>query len=216
MYMDNVRVINNPVVLLNLCTMRDKDTDSQGVRIATRKITRCLLYEAAKNLPLVERDVTTPLTTFRAKTVDPDINLIISPILRAGLIFTDEAIDILPQATIRHIGMYRDEKTLKPVWYYNKVPMEADNPEKFYIYITDPMLATGNSLLAAIELYANKGIPIKNIKCICIIAAPEGLKNIYEKYPDIEIITAAVDDHLNEKGYIVPGMGDAGDRIFNT
>ena len=94
--------------------------------------------------------------------------------------------------------------------------MEADNPEKFYIYITDPMLATGNSLLAAIELYANKGIPIKNIKCICIIAAPEGLKNIYEKYPDIEIITAAVDDHLNEKGYIVPGMGDAGDRIFNT
>ena len=216
MYMDNVRVINNPVVLLNLCTMRDKNTDSQGVRIATRKVTRCLLYEAAKNLPLVERDVTTPLTTFRAKTVDPDINLIISPILRAGLIFTDEAIDILPQATIRHIGMYRDEKTLKPVWYYNKVPMEADNPEKFYIYITDPMLATGNSLLAAIELYANKGIPIKNIKCICIIAAPEGLKNIYEKYPDIEIITAAVDDHLNEKGYIVPGMGDAGDRIFNT
>lgn len=216
MYMDNVRVINNPVVLLNLCTMRDKNTDSQGVRIATRKITRCLLYEAAKNLPLVERYVTTPLTTFRAKTVDPDINLIISPILRAGLIFTDEAIDILPQATIRHIGMYRDEKTLKPVWYYNKVPMEADNPEKFYIYITDPMLATGNSLLAAIELYANKGIPIKNIKCICIIAAPEGLKNIYEKYPDIEIITAAVDDHLNEKGYIVPGMGDAGDRIFNT
>ena len=216
MYMDNVRVINNPVVLLNLCTMRDKNTDSQGVRIATRKITRCLLYEAAKNLPLVERDVTTPLTTFRAKTVDPDINLIISPILRAGLIFTDEVIDILPQATIRHIGMYRDEKTLKPVWYYNKVPMEADNPEKFYIYITDPMLATGNSLLAAIELYANKGIPIKNIKCICIIAAPEGLKNIYEKYPDIEIITAAVDDHLNEKGYIVPGMGDAGDRIFNT
>lgn len=216
MYMDNVRVINNPVVLLNLCTMRDKNTDSQGVRIATRKITRCLLYEAAKNLPLVERDVTTPLTTFRAKTVDPDINLIISPILRAGLIFTDEAIDILPQATIRHIGMYRDEKTLKPVWYYNKVPMEADNPEKFYIYITDPMLATGNSLLAAIELYANKAIPIKNIKCICIIAAPEGLKNIYEKYPDIEIITAAVDDHLNEKGYIVPGMGDAGDRIFNT
>ena len=216
MYMDNVRVINNPVVLLNLCTMRDKNTDSQGVRIATRKVTRCLLYEAAKNLPLVERDVTTPLTTFRAKTVDPDINLIISPILRAGLIFTDEAIDILPQATIRHIGMYRDEKTLKPVWYYNKVPMEAANPEKFYIYITDPMLATGNSLLAAIELYANKGIPIKNIKCICIIAAPEGLKNIYEKYPDIEIITAAVDDHLNEKGYIVPGMGDAGDRIFNT
>ena len=213
---NNVKVVNNPVVLLNLCTMRDKNTDSQGVRIATRKITRCLLYEAAKNLPLVEKEITTPLATFSAKTVDPDIELIISPILRAGLIFTDEAIDILPQATIRHLGMYRDEKTLKPVWYYNKVPMDAPNPKDFYVYITDPMLATGNSLLGAIELYANKGIPIKNIKCICIIAAPEGIETIQKHYPDIEIITAAIDDHLNDKGYIVPGMGDAGDRIFNT
>lgn len=216
MNLENLRVISNPVVLLNLCTMRDKRTDSQGVRIATRKITRCLLYEASQNLPLVEQEITTPITTFKAKTIDPDINIIISPILRAGLIFTDEAIDILPQACIRHIGMYRDEKTLKPVWYYNKVPMEAPNPEKFYIYITDPMLATGNSLLEAIKLYANKGIPIKNIKCICIIAAPQGIKNIQKHYPDIEIITAAVDETLNEKGYIVPGMGDAGDRIFNT
>lgn len=216
MNLDKVRIINNPVVLLNLCKMRDKNTDSQGVRIATRKITRCLLYEASKNLPLTEVDVTTPLTTFKAKTVDPNIDLIISPILRAGLIFTDEAIDILPQATIRHLGMYRDEKTLKPIWYYNKVPMEAPNPENFYVYITDPMLATGNSLLAAIELYVNKKIPVKNIKCICIIAAPQGIENIQKHYPEIEIITAAVDDHLNEKGYIVPGMGDAGDRIFNT
>ena len=216
MNLDRVRVINNPVVSLNLCAMRDKNTDAQGMRVAARKITRCLLYEAAKNLPLVKKEVTTPLTTFTAETVDSDINLIISPILRAGLIFTDEAIDILPQATIRHIGMYRDESTLKPVWYYNKVPMEASNPEKFYIYITDPMLATGNSLLAAIDLYANKGIPIKNIKCICIIAAPQGIENIQKHYPDIEIITAAIDEKLNEKGYIVPGMGDAGDRIFNT
>lgn len=216
MNLENVRVISNPVVLLNLCTMRDKKTDSQGVRIATRKITRSLLYEASQNLPLVEQEITTPITTFKAKTIDPDINIIISPILRAGLIFTDEAIDILPQACIRHIGMYRDEKTLKPIWYYNKVPMEAPNPEKFYIYITDPMLATGNSLLEAIKLYADKGIPIKNIKCICIIAAPQGIENIQKHYPDIEIITAAVDETLNEKGYIVPGMGDAGDRIFNT
>lgn len=213
---DKVRVISNPVVLLNLCTMRDKKTDSQGVRIATRKITRCLLYEACRNLPLVETEITTPITTFKTKTIDPDINLIISPILRAGLIFTDEAIDILPQACIRHIGMYRDEKTLKPIWYYNKVPMEAPNPEKFYIYITDPMLATGNSLLEAVKLYADKGIPVKNIKCICIIAAPEGIENIQKHYPDIEIITAAIDGGLNEKGYIIPGMGDAGDRIFNT
>src|SRR5574344_2677037 len=157
---NKIRVIDTPVILQNLCTMRDKNTDCQGVRIATRKITRVLLYEAAKNLPLVEKEIETPLTKFTTTTIDPEINLIISPILRAGLIFTDEAIDILPQATIRHIGMYRDEKTLKPIWYYNKVPMDADNPEKFYIYITDPMLATGSSLLAAIDLYAKKGIPI--------------------------------------------------------
>ena len=212
----NVRVIENPVIFINLCRMRDKNTDSQGVRISTRKITRVLLYEAAKNLPLVEKEIETPVVKTKVKTVEEDINIIISPILRAGLIFTDEAIDILPQACIRHIGMYRDEKTLKPVWYYNKVPMEAPNPENFYIYITDPMLATGNSLIEAIRLYADKKIPMSHIKCICIMAAPEGIENIQKVFPEVEIITAAVDDGINEKGYIVPGMGDAGDRIFNT
>lgn len=211
-----VRIIENPVIFQNLCKMRDKNTDSQGVRLATRKITRVLLYEAAKNLPLVDKKIETPIKTTTFKTIKEDINIIISPILRAGLIFTDEAIDILPQACIRHIGMYRDEKTLKPVWYYNKVPMEAPNPENFYIYITDPMLATGNSLIEAIRLYADKKIPMENIKCICIMAAPEGIKNIQREFPEVEIITAAVDEGINEKGYIVPGMGDAGDRIFNT
>lgn len=213
---EKIRIIKNPVILQNLCTMRDKNTDSQGVRIATRKITRTLLYEASKSLPLVEKMIHTPLTSFKALTIDDDINIIISPILRAGLIFTDEAIDILPQACIRHIGMYRDEKTLKPVWYYNKVPMQVQDPHKFHIFITDPMLATGNSLIEAIKLYADKKIPMNNIKVICIIAAPEGISNIQAKYPEVEIITAAIDSHLNEHGYIVPGMGDAGDRIFNT
>ena len=210
-----VRIIENPVIFQNLCKMRDKNTDS-GVRLATRKITRVLLYEAAKNLPLVDKKIETPIKTTTFKTIKEDINIIISPILRAGLIFTDEAIDILPQACIRHIGMYRDEKTLKPVWYYNKVPMEAPNPENFYIYITDPMLATGNSLIEAIRLYADKKIPMEIIKCICIMAAPEGIENIQREFPEVEIITAAVDEGINEKGYIVPGMGDAGDRIFNT
>ncbi len=213
---NKIRIINHPVILQNLCKMRDKNTDCQGVRIATRKITRVLLYEASKNLPLIETEISTPLENFKTQTIDPNINIIISPILRAGLIFTDEAIDILPQARIRHIGMYRDEKTLKPIWYYNKVPMDIDAPEKFYIYITDPMLATGNSLLEAINLYAQKRIPINQIKVISIIAAPEGILNIHKNYPDIEIITAALDRTLNEKGYILPGMGDAGDRIFNT
>lgn len=213
---NKVKVVLNPVVLQNLCVMRDKNTDTQNIRIAARKITRCLLYEAATNLPLVKQPVTTPIATFDALTINPDINIIISPILRAGLIFTDEAIDILPQACIRHIGMYRDEQTLKPIWYYNKVAMNAENPTNIYVYITDPMLATGNSMLNAIDLYVSKGIPVSNIKCICIISAPEGLYNIQQKYPDIEIITASIDKGLNDKGYIVPGMGDAGDRIFNT
>ena len=213
---NNLKIISNPIVNQSLCTMRDKNTDTQGVRLAARKLTRILLYEATKNLPQKDVEIETPLTKFVTKTINPDITIIISPILRAGLIFTDEAVDILPQATIRHIGMYRDEKTLKPVWYYNKVPMATPNPEKFYVYITDPMLATGNSMLEAIRLYADKNIPIKNIKCINIIAAPQGIELIQKEFPEIEIITAAVDDGLNEHGYIIPGMGDAGDRIFNT
>lgn len=213
---DGIKIINNPVILQNLCTIRDKNTNSQGVRIATRKITRILLYETSKSLPLVEKNITTPLTTFKGQTIDPDINIIISPILRAGLIFTDEAIDILPQACIRHIGMYRDEKTLKPVWYYNRLPMDIKKPKNTYVYITDPMLATGNSLIEAIKLYIDKKVPVKNIKVLCIIAAPEGISNIQSKFPEVEIITSAIDSHLNEHGYIVPGMGDAGDRIFNT
>lgn len=213
---NKIKLIENPVIFQNLCKIRDKDTNTQDIRTATRKITRILIYEASKDLPVVEKSVTTPLTTFNSKTIDTNINIIISPILRAGLIFTDEAIDILPQASIRHIGMYRDEKTLKPIWYYNKIPMDIGEPEKTHIFITDPMLATGNSLIEAIKLYADKNIPLKNIKVISIISAPEGLSNIQEKFPEVEIITAAIDSHLNEHGYIVPGMGDAGDRIFNT
>ena len=213
---ENLVVVSNPIVNQSLCTLRSKDTDTQGVRLAARKLTRILLYEATKNLPQTDIEVETPLTKFVTKTINPDITIIISPILRAGLIFTDEAVDILPQATIRHIGMYRDEKTLKPVWYYNKVPMPVDKPEDYFVYITDPMLATGNSLIEAIRLYVEKGIPEENICCVCMISSPDGIENVFKEYPQIKLIVAAVDSHLNEKGYIVPGMGDAGDRIYNT
>lgn len=212
----NLEVISNPIVNQSLCIMRNKNTDTEGVRLAARKLTRILLYEATKNLPQTDVEIETPLTVFTTKTIDSDIKIIISPILRAGLIFTDEAVDILPQAAIRHIGMYRDEKTLKPVWYYNKVPMPVEDPVKYYVYITDPMLATGNSLIEAIRLYTEKGILQKNICCVCMISAPQGIQAVFEQFPDIKLIVAAVDSHLNEKGYIVPGMGDAGDRIFNT
>ena len=213
---NNLKIISNPIVNQSLCTMRDKNTDTPGVRLAARKLTRILLYEATKNLPQKNVEIETPLTKFVTKTINPDITIIISPILRAGLIFTDEAVDILPQATIRHIGMYRDEKTLKPVGYYNKVPMPVDNPDNYYVYITDPMLATGNSLIEAIRLYVDKGIPQENICCVCMISSPVGIEAVFKNFPNITLIVAAVDDCLNERGYIVPGMGDAGDRIFNT
>lgn len=214
---NNLKIISNPIVNQSLCTLRAKTTDTEGVRLAARKLTRILLYEATKNLPQTDIEVETPIAKFTTKTINPDISIIISPILRAGLIFTDEAVDILPQAAIRHIGMYRDEKTLKPVWYYNKVPMPVDKPaEDYYVYITDPMLATGNSLIEAIRLYVEKGIPETNICCVCMISSPSGIENVFKNFPAITLIVAAVDSHLNERGYIVPGMGDAGDRIYNT
>lgn len=212
----NLRIINTPVICQNLCVMRDKNTDSHLVRIAARKITRILLYEASKNLPMVSRELETPISKMLTQDISPDINIIISPILRAGLIFTDEAIDILPKACIRHIGMFRDEQTLKPVWYYNKVSIPEVNTENTFVYITDPMLATGNSMLEAVRFYAEKNVPVKNIKSLNIIAAPEGINLLHKEFPELEIITAAVDECLNEKGYIIPGLGDAGDRIFNT
>lgn len=214
---NNLKLISNPIVNQSLCTLRDKKTDTEGVRLAARKLTRILLYEATKNLPQTNVEVETPIAKFTTKTINPDISIIISPILRAGLIFTDEAVDILPQAAIRHIGMYRDEKTLKPVWYYNKVPMPVDKPTKdYYVYITDPMLATGNSLIEAIRLYVEKGIPETNICCVCMISSPDGIENVFKNFPAVTLIVAAIDSHLNERGYIVPGMGDAGDRIYNT
>lgn len=213
---NKLKVVSNPIVNQSLCTIRAKNTDTQGVRLAARKLTRILLYEATKNLPQKDVEVETPLTKFTTQTINPDITIIISPILRAGLIFTDEAVDILPQATIRHIGMYRDEKTLKPVWYYNKVPMPVEKPENYYVYITDPMLATGNSLIEAIRLYVEKGIPETNICCVCMISSPQGIENVFKNFPSVTLIVAAIDSHLNERGYIVPGMGDAGDRIYNT
>ena len=213
----NLKLISNPIVNQSLCTLRAKTTDTEGVRLAARKLTRILLYEATKNLPQTEVEVETPIAKFNTQTINPDISIIISPILRAGLIFTDEAVDILPQAAIRHIGMYRDEKTLKPVWYYNKVPMPVERPTNdYYVYITDPMLATGNSLVEAIRLYVEKGIPEANICCVCMISSPQGIENVFTNFPDVKLIVAAIDSHLNERGYVVPGMGDAGDRIYNT
>ena len=216
MNIEKVKLITNPVIAKCLCTIRNKYSNSINLRIAARKIASILLYEASKNLPLDDREIETPISKCVVKDISDDISIIISPILRAGLIFSDNSIDMLPDARIIHIGMYRDEETLKPVWYYNKLEDEIKNPNECFVYITDPMLATGNSMLEAIKLYVSKNIPISNIRCISMISAPQGIELIQKECPEIEIITASIDEKLNEKGYIFPGMGDAGDRIFNT
>lgn len=214
--MKNLKVIKNPVVGTSLAILRDKNSNSATFRSAVEKIAGILFYEAVKNLPTMQKRVQTPLESTFEDVISSDISIIISPILRAGLAFVRTALDILPSAKVFHIGMYRDEETLEPVWYYNKLHENIKNPKNTYVYITDPMLATGGSLLEALKLYTEKNIPQKNIKAVCLICSPEGVSRIRAHFPDVEIYTAALDRTLNNKGYILPGLGDAGDRIFNT
>ena len=212
----NLFVINHPLCCHNLSIIRNKETSAEVFRNAIRRITYLLFYKATEDLELESIKVQTPLEVCDTKTLKSDKEVIIAPILRAGLIFSDIANEIMPFATVRHIGMYRDEDTLTPVWYYNKIPVEFDNPENKIILILDPMLATGNSAIDAIKLFANKKVPQKNIRFVSLISAPEGLEKVQKLYPEVKIITASIDRGLNNNGYILPGLGDAGDRIFNT
>ncbi len=212
----NVYVVNHPLCHHNLHIIRDKKTTAEVFRNAIKRITYLLFYKATEDLELEESTVETPLETCNTKILKRKNEIIIAPILRAGLIFSDIANEIMPYATVRHIGMYRDEETLTPIWYYNKIPIEFDNPENKRILILDPMLATGNSAIDAIKLFTNKKVAQHNIKFVSLISAPEGLKRVQEIFPDVKIITASIDNCLNSSGYIRPGLGDAGDRIFNT
>lgn len=212
----NVYVVNHPLCCHNLSIIRNKETSAEVFRNAIRRITYLLFYKATEDLELEEVNVETPLEICKAERLSSKKEIIIAPILRAGLIFSDIANEIMPFATVRHIGMYRDEDTLTPVWYYNKIPVEFEHPEDKIILILDPMLATGNSAIDAIKLFANKKVPQKNIRFVSLISAPEGLEKVQNAYPDVRIITAHIDNHLNNQGYICPGLGDAGDRIFNT
>ncbi len=214
--MNNLFEIRHPLCLENLAILRDKKTKPEQFRAALKRIAYFLIYEACKDLPLEDILIETPLVKANAKRPDKKIKLIAAPILRAGLGFSDVIAELLPEISIQHIGMYRDEKTLKPRWYYDKTPVEYKTPEKLRIFILDPMLATGNSALEAIKLFANKKVPPENITLITLISAPEGIKKIHHAFMDVKIYTACVDEKLNEKGYILPGLGDAGDRIFNT
>lgn len=212
----NVYVVNHPLCCHNLSIIRNKKTNAEVFRNAIRRITYLLFYKATEDLELETVDIETPLEVCKSKILKENKEIIIAPILRAGLIFSDVANEIMPFATVRHIGMYRDEDTLTPVWYYNKIPVEFDNPENKIVLILDPMLATGNSAVDSIKLFTTKNVAQENIRFVSLISAPEGLEKVQNAFPNVKIITASIDDHLNAHGYICPGLGDAGDRIFNT
>lgn len=213
---ENISVCDHPIALHNLTIMRNKDTSAELFRNATRRLAEVLFFSATDNLPTVETEIETPLIKTKSTIIDPNANVIIAPILRAGLLFSDVASNLMPEATVQHIGLYRDEETLQPVWYYNKLPEKFENAENTYVYIVDPMLATGGSAIEAIKLYESKGISQKNIRFLCLLSAPEGVERVHSEYPDVKVLTAWVDVQLNENGYILPGLGDAGDRTFNT
>lgn len=209
--MDNrVTVINHPLIQHKLSIMRDIHTGSKDFRELLEEISMLMGYEVTRNFQLEEVEIETPICKTKAKMLTGK-KVAIVPILRAGLGMVDGMLRLVPAAKVGHIGLYRDPETLKPVEYYCKLPSDIEERE---IIVTDPMLATGGSAADAIKLLKDKGA--KNIKLMCLIAAPEGIKAVLDAHPDIEIYVANVDEYLNDHGYIVPGLGDAGDRIFGT
>jgi uracil phosphoribosyltransferase len=206
-----VQVCRHPLIQQALGELRKKDTLPANFRERVAELSRYLSYEAARDLAVRTVDIDTPLTRTTAEIIDEE-KIILAPILRAGLAMIDGAIATFPHSQVRHIGVFRDERTLRPVEYYVKLPAALD-PETL-VLILDPMLATGGSALAAIEAFKTRGIA--RIRFLCLIASPEGIANVHKAHPDVTIYTASIDSHLNEKGYIVPGLGDAGDRCFGT
>ena len=203
-------VLNHPLISHKLAILRNKETGTKEFRELVGEIAMFLCYEAMKNVELEEIEIETPLKKMKIGKFNED-KLAFVPILRAGTGMLDGVISVVPNAKIGHIGIYRDEKTFEPVNYFFKVPKHIEDKE---VIILDPMLATGGSAVDAIELLKSKGV--KKMKFLCIIAAPEGLERVQKEHPDVQIYCAHIDDHLNENKYIVPGLGDAGDRIFGT
>lgn len=212
----NLIVLTHPVISHNLAIIRDKNSDCEKFKNALKRISYSLIYEATRHLPLVDKEIETPITTTTTQVFDPNAQLIIAPILRAGMIFCDTASELLPFANVHHIGMYRDEQTLEPVWYYDKRKEIKKDKDKVFVIILDPMLATGNSGADAVKNFISKGVKEENIVFMSLISSPEGVEKLSSKFPSVKIVTAAMDEKLNSKGYIVPGLGDAGDRIYNT
>ena len=208
--MANVTITNHPLIQHKLSILRDKSTGSKEFRALISEIAALLCYEATRDLPLEEVEIETPISVAKAKVIAGK-KLAFVPILRAGTGMLDGVLQMVPSAKVGHIGMYRDPETALPVPYYCKLPDDIAHRE---VFVLDPMLATGGSAIDAIN-QIKRDNP-KSVKFMCIIAAPEGLEALQKAHPDVDIYCAALDDHLNEHKYIVPGLGDAGDRIFGT
>lgn len=208
--MGKVNILDHPVIKHKITILRNKDTGANEFRSLVTEIAMILAYEASKDLSLEEFEMETPISKTTGYRLAGKKQAVV-PILRAGLGMVDGVLEVLPAAKIGHIGMYRNEETLEPVEYYCKLPNDIGNRD---ILVVDPMVATGGSVNDAVERLKERGC--KSIKLLCIIAAPEGIKAIQEKHEDVDIFVAQMDENLNENGYIVPGLGDAGDRLFGT
>lgn len=207
--MNNVSVIDHPIIHRYLTYLRDKNTNTALFRRAMSNIGIVLAYHSLSDLPLKETVIETPIQ--KTKGFIPGPEVVVIPILRAGLSLVDGIINFMPEAKVGHVGVYRDEETHKPVNYYDNLP---DGIEEAYNLVVDPMLATGGSGSHAIKFLKENGA--KNIKFVCLIAAPEGIERLQKDHPDVPIITAAIDEKLNDQAFIIPGLGDAGDRYFGT
>ena len=209
--MGELHVLNHPLIQHKLSIMRNKDTGVKQFREAVNEISALMCYETTRNLPTKEIEIETPLAVAKVRVLAGK-KLAIVPILRAGLGMVDAMIDLIPSAKVGHIGLYRDPETHEPVEYYCKMPPDISERQ---VFIVDPMLATGGSVVASIQILKEK-YGCKNITLMDIIAAPEGVARVQKEHPDVDIFVCAVDEKLNEHAYIVPGLGDAGDRIFGT
>ncbi len=206
----NIHVVGHPLIQHKLSIMRQKDTVPKDFRQLLREISLLMTYEVTRNLPLVDVEIETPICTCTQKMLGGR-SIGVVPILRAGLGMVDGVLELFPTAKIGHIGCYRDPETHQPVEYYCKLPVDA---EERTIIVVDPMLATGGSAIMAIDFIKQRGV--KDIKFMCLVAAPEGVQALNKAHPDVPIYAAALDDRLNEHAYIIPGLGDAGDRLFGT
>jgi uracil phosphoribosyltransferase len=205
----NVRIVSHPLIQQRLTLARDRSTSVERFRLLLQQIAQLMAFELTRDYPTIDVDIETPIATYRGKRLA--VNLTLVPILRAGLGMADGILQLIPEARVGHLGLYRDEKTLTPVTYYNKLPPDIADTE---VIVIDPMLATGGSLNAAIDAVERVGA--RRIKILCLVASPEGIEAVKSAHADVVIYTAAIDDHLDDRGYIVPGLGDAGDRLFGT